>query len=84
MTAYTTKDHDEAKAAIKTLGEIIDKYLPPSPEKIRAQLAKVNRIHKAKGCSYCEAEKTDFHPSHDASPNCQSGGRNHCSCDVCF
>jgi len=25
-----------------------------------------------------------FHPPHDASPNCESGGHNHCSCNVCF
>jgi len=23
-------------------------------------------------------------PSHWASPRCESGGYNHCSCDVCF
>lgn len=38
-------------------------------------------------CSYCDAERRDrstFHPAHDPSPNCQSGKRPHCSCDVCF
>lgn len=25
-----------------------------------------------------------FFPSHNASPRCESGGRNHCTCDVCF
>jgi hypothetical protein len=23
-------------------------------------------------------------PSHRAKPNCQSGGRHHCTCDTCF
>lgn len=38
-------------------------------------------------CAYCDrmrAERTTFHPPHDASSNCQSGRRNHCSCDTCF
>lgn len=38
-------------------------------------------------CQYCDAERRDrseFHPAHDASPNCQSGQRPHCSCDACF
>lgn len=25
-----------------------------------------------------------FVPQHFASPRCQSGGRNHCTCDICF
>ena len=38
-------------------------------------------------CSYCDKRRKEgatFFPSHDASRNCQSGGRNHCSCDTCF
>lgn len=35
-------------------------------------------------CSYCDGEKGDFHPSHDASEHCESGKRSHCSCDQCF
>lgn len=23
-------------------------------------------------------------PNHDASPRCESGGHEHCSCDTCF
>jgi hypothetical protein len=42
------------------------------------------RRHKVPGCSYCDGEKTSFHPSHDASSRCESGKRNHCSCDACF
>ena len=25
-----------------------------------------------------------FEPHHRASPNCESGGRDHCTCDICF
>lgn len=38
-------------------------------------------------CTYCDAERRDrssFHPPHDPSPHCRSGGRNHCTCDTCF
>lgn len=38
-------------------------------------------------CTTCDNErrvKSDFHPPHDASPECSSGGHPHCSCDVCF
>ena len=47
------------------------------------------RKHKAPEgeCEYCDEERSqgsDFHPPHDASPNCESGKRAHCSCDTCF
>ena len=43
-------------------------------------------------CSYCDRERTrntadgygPFMPPHDASPNCESGKHNHCTCDTCF
>ena len=37
-------------------------------------------------CEYCKelAAKGGWGPSHFASPNCQSGRRNHCTCDTCF
>jgi len=49
----------------------------------------VARGHKAPvgKCAYCDHQrqlKAEFHPSHRASQRCQSGGRNHCTCDTCF
>lgn len=38
-------------------------------------------------CDYCtsEAERGNrFFPYHYASGRCQSGMRNHCTCDTCF
>ena len=35
-------------------------------------------------CAICDRETNDFHPSHDPSSRCESGKRNHCTCDVCF
>lgn len=39
------------------------------------------------GCGYCDGEKERdswFFPNHFASSRCQSGKRNHCTCDTCF
>jgi len=35
-------------------------------------------------CVACDAYRGQMHPSHDASPNCESGKRDHCSCEACF
>lgn len=47
------------------------------------------RRHKAPEgeCKTCDREReadSTFHPPHDASPNCECGGHNHCSCGTCF
>ena len=39
------------------------------------------------GCDFCDTmkgERRTFFPPHDASPRCDSGGRDHCTCDTCF
>lgn len=35
-------------------------------------------------CKYCDENRGQFKPPHDASQNCQSGKHPHCSCDTCF
>ena len=37
-------------------------------------------------CSTCEQIKAEggFGPRHNASRRCESGGYNHCTCDICF
>jgi len=42
------------------------------------------RRHEVEGCSLCDKYKGQTHPSHDASPNCENGKREHCACDTCF
>ena len=42
------------------------------------------RRGKVPGCTYCDQQTTLYFPSHDASPRCESGKHNHCSCNVCF
>ena len=39
------------------------------------------------GCKFCDDRKAEgctFFPPHNASPQCESGRRNHCTCDTCF
>lgn len=51
-----------------------------------AKPAKRHQLPKGE-CAYCDSEREQgntFHPSHDASERCESGKRNHCSCDRCF
>jgi hypothetical protein len=55
----------------------------PKPEPPRRR----RRLPTPGECVYCDAEREHgdgHHPSHDASPRCESGGHNHCTCDVCF
>lgn len=39
---------------------------------------------ECKTCDRERAEGNDFHPPHDASRHCRSGGHAHCSCDTCW
>jgi len=37
------------------------------------------------GCDFCkDCQHEGMMPYHDASPNCESGKRIHCTCDTCF
>lgn len=56
---------------------------------MKQEQAPARRQHKLEPgqCAYCDRERedgNDWHPSHDASQNCQSGKHPHCSCDTCF
>jgi hypothetical protein len=56
---------------------VITKVLAPSGMVVRYYTA----------CSYCMSEYHaggTWFPSHYAMASCQSGGRNHCTCDTCF
>lgn len=58
-------------------------------QRIKAQVKEdLNRGKAVVGeCDYCDGLRltgSTFHPPHNASPGCQSGGRNHCTCDTCF
>ena len=46
---------------------------------------RLNRFVRVRGCRVCdETPKGDMMPAHFASSACESGFRNHCSCDICF
>jgi hypothetical protein len=57
------------------------------PSKDLAQYENEPWFVKAKeiaGCQTCREDQENVGPPHFASPYCESGGRNHCSCDFCF
>ena len=61
---------------IKEIGRIFDEAAPPQP-RIRVMLTGL--------CTYCDRHRDEFMmPPHHASPRCESGKRNHCTCDLCF
>lgn len=43
------------------------------------------RRQRDEGCLYCQQyQPGEMMPPHDASPRCESGRRNHCTCDICW
>ena len=57
------------------------------PTSVAVQCGFSIRPRYAEGCETCEGYKErglTTHESHYASPRCQSGHRNHCTCDTCF
>jgi len=58
-------------------------------EAVSAQIAidaVVNGVRRAieADCVHCQKYKAEYGPRHFASSRCESGGRAHCTCDVCF
>lgn len=51
---------------------------------IATDLYKRRRVDE--DCNYCKknAKTDDMMPWHDANPRCESGKRNHCTCDTCY
>jgi hypothetical protein len=39
---------------------------------------------QCKSCDEYRRLKDRMYPWHDASPGCESGHHNHCTCDICF
>lgn len=50
----------------------------------RAQAALKARLAEIEACAFCQKNKGKMAPPHFASPNCESGKHNHCTCDACF
>ncbi len=56
---------------------------------IKADVSRKRRHKLVPGeCKSCDREREEgavwAHPSHDASPRCESGKRPHCTCDMCW
>ena len=52
---------------------------------IQQQIRESNNHNYDPECNYCIAHyRQSISPSHYASLGCESGGHNHCTCDVCF
>jgi hypothetical protein len=55
-----------------------------------AEIVRLVRWQYVKGCKRCEAiqkhaaSSGHLGPHHDPSRGCKSGGREHCSCPVCW
>ena len=50
----------------------------------RARREQRKREWEIVACTFCQSFKGKLHPPHFASPNCESGKRNHCTCSICF
>jgi hypothetical protein len=44
----------------------------------------MNRTNFDPSCQFCIEHEGQMAPPHNPSPNCQSGKRPHCTCDLCF
>jgi hypothetical protein len=53
---------------------------PPEPE----PEPKPDALSAAFVCTKIATKYEGFGPPHKASVNCESGKRNHCTCDTCF
>jgi hypothetical protein len=61
----------------KQLNDIFDAAAPQAAGRIRRMPTGL--------CTYCDQHAKDpMMPPHQASRNCESGMRLHCTCDVCF
>lgn len=60
----------------------INKYL--TKEQVIEDIIKNKKEQYCLNCEYCLNTYNSFVPKHFASSQCESGKRNHCTCDICF
>lgn len=53
-------------------------------QRIERESKNQSRQLEENNCGYCRDNKGKMHPPHNASSHCESGKKNHCSCDRCF
>lgn len=61
------------------MSDLKSSMMPITYDEHRAAL----RRAEIEACAFCQENKGKMHPPHFASPNCESGQRNHCTCDLC-
>jgi hypothetical protein len=49
----------------------------------RAEVVEKYGVETVPGCNLCRYYSLFGGPPHEANPNCKSGGRPHCSCEIC-
>lgn len=76
----TARDSDEARAKARIRDR---QYLASARVRRIGDVREfVGRKHLDTDCPVCA--RGGMMPPHNASPRCESGGHEHCSCDVCF
>lgn len=75
---------DDARALLSEINQPEENH-----DMAKDAAAPIHPRHKAPEgeCVTCDRERAtgnNFHPPHDASPRCESGWHNHCTCDTCF
>lgn len=78
MTKYEPREHvidaELASGNLDAWRQVLGFPAPP----IRRCLLPVGE------CAYCDANRDEMMPPHDASSRCESGKHPHCTCDTCF
>lgn len=78
LMAYTEQYGNEMKTLmIKGVHETIG-------ASVRKRLSPTGRVAIDETCETCRTYRGQMAPPHQASKNCESGGHDHCTCDVCF
>lgn len=66
-----------------TLDEFLDGWQAQALDAVRRPTP--SRRQWVEDCPYCaHYTPAEMFPPHDASPRCESGRRDHCTCDICF
>lgn len=80
-TVLVERDRDESRQIGFTIQDgALEGAQAQAPRVFEAAPA---RREVVEGCAVCQQADGIF-PAHDAAPGCLSGGRQHCTCGVCF
>lgn len=78
------RQHAAELRALVRLARKARRATPAAPVAETSRPSALVRRRTVAGCPTCDADPDGFRPYHDASLRCESGGRPHCSCGVCF